>query len=247
MAKQTGVIRLIGTLDGINFYGKKGYARTAGGGYTKENIKTKPSMARTRENATEFGHCSTVKSRFRISLAPFLSVRKDGKLHGRMMQLFPQLMQLDRVNSRGNRRVAKGLETPRGRQLFGDFVLSPACNIFDVLGTSGVFDFPTRTLEVANFDIKDVRFASGATHMALTLGLLHFDFESLGHKLKTSVPFYMDKTYVGTSFSMSVDLPETPGTAIGVLGVKFYQEVAGTYYLLRDAKAVGVDILGVAW
>ncbi len=42
-----------------------------------------------------------------------------------------------------------------------------------------------------------------------------------------------------------MDLPEIPGTAIAVLGIKFYQEVAGTYYLFRDAKAVGVDIVGV--
>ncbi|MGB3342868.1 MAG: hypothetical protein WBA61_03065 [Aequorivita sp.] len=244
MAKQTGIIRLKGTLDGINFYGKDN-ARTAGGGYNTKAIKTKPSMARTRENASEFGHGSRVKRAFRTSLAPFLCIRKDGTLHGRMMQLFPKLIMLDRVNSRGERRVAPGLETPRGRQLLRDFVLSPACEVFEVLGTSGVFDFPSRILEVADFDIKDVRFPSGATHLALTLGLLHFDFASLEYKLNTSAPLYMDKSYAGTSFNLNVDLPEIPGTAIAVLGIKFYQEVAGTYYLFRDAKAVGVDIIGV--
>jgi len=102
MAKQTGSIKLKGTIGDINYYKSKNgghLARAAGGGFQKGSMH-KESMVRTMENATEFGRCSKTKKVFRIALAPFLCVRKDGALHGRMMQLFTKIKDLDLVNSR---------------------------------------------------------------------------------------------------------------------------------------------------
>ncbi|AFL79731.1 hypothetical protein Aeqsu_0208 [Aequorivita sublithincola DSM 14238] len=247
MAKQTGTIKLKGTIDGINYYKSKvgGHlARAAGGGFSK-NPKNKESLVRTMENATEFGRCSRTKKVFRIALAPFLCVRKDGALHGRMIQLFTKLKNLDPVNSRGKRCVGEGLRTPLGVELLGSFVFTPSCNVIEVLAASLNFDFNTRTLSVSNFDVKNVSFPAGATHIALTLGLLHFDFNTLEFSLKNSSPLYMDKQYSATSFEMNTELPDVGGFAVAVLGMKFYQKVESTYYLFKSANAVGVDVLGV--
>ncbi len=115
----------------------------------------------------------------------------------------------------------------------------------EVLAASVDFDFNTRTLSVTNFDIRAVKFPSGATDMALTLGLLHFDFDTLQYRLKSSAPLYMDKNYSATSFEMMTDLPDVNGIAVAVLGMKFYQKVESTYYLFKSANAVGVVVLGV--
>ena len=248
MAKQTGIIRLKGTLDGVNYYHSKAggdLARTAGGGFSNEALKNSSKMVRPRENASEFGHCSRVKSSFRMSLIPFLCIRKDGQLHGRLMQLFTRLKAMDRVNIRGDRKVARGLETPMGAYLMADFVFTPECRVIEILGASESFDFNSRTLSVTNFDIKRVRFPTGSTHIALNLGFLIFDFNSMEYQLKTSAPFYIDKNYNASSFQMSVDLAQGNGMAIAVLGMRFYQEVNGTYYLLKSANAVGLEILEV--
>lgn len=247
MAKQVGSIRLKGTIDGINFYHHKDVghlARKAGGGYTTAAYK-KDKVSRTRENASEFGHCSRAKSKFRIALAPFLCIRKDGRLHSRMIQLFMKLKALDNVNNRGERRVARGLETPMGRYLMKDFEFTPQCKVVDVLGASLNFDFDSRTLEVSNLDLKNVRFPSGSTHLSFTLGLLYFDFDTFDYQLKTSIPFYLDRNFGGSSFEMSVALPEGTGLAMAVLGMKTYQELEGTYYLFRGENAVGLENLGV--
>ena len=247
MAKQTGIIKLKGTIGNINYYESKNgghLARAAGGGYQKGS-KGKESMVRTMENASEFGRCSKTKKAFRIALAPFLCVRKDGALHGRMVQLFTKLKDLDPVNSRGNRYVARGLETLKGIELLRSFVFTPSCNVTEVLAASLHYDFDTRTLSVTNFDIKNAGFPSGATHMALTLGLLHFDFDTLAYRLKNSVPLYIDKNYSATSFEINTDLPEVDGRAVAVLGMKFYQRVESTYYLFKSANAVGVEVLGI--
>tara|TARA_R100001460_G_scaffold25967_4_gene52289 strand:+ start:3457 stop:4242 length:786 start_codon:yes stop_codon:yes gene_type:complete len=247
MAKQTGSIKLKGTIGDINYYKSKNgghLARAAGGGFQKGAMH-KESMARTMENATEFGRCSTTKRVFKNALAPFLCVRKDGELHGRMVQLFTKLKDLDAVNSRGNRSVGRGIETPKGKQLLRDFAFTPSCSTTEVLACSLNYEFNTRTLSVTNFDIKNVGFPAGATHIALTVGLLHFDFDTLEFSLQNSTPLYMNKQYSATSFEMNTDLPEVGGLAVAVLGMKFYQEVQGTYYLFKDANAVGVEVLGV--
>lgn len=247
MAKQAGVLKLEGTIGAINLYHSKngGYlAREIGGGFSKKHRKME-TFVRTMENASEFGHCSSTKKHFRIALAPFLCVRKDGELHGRMVQLFTRLKKLDFINRRGDRRIGRGLETPSGLNLLRNFVFTPSCNVMQVLAASGEFDFNTRAFSVTNFDIKNVSFPSGATHLALTIGLLHFDFDTLKYQLKTSVPFYIDQNYGGSSFQMNVDLPEVDGVSIAVLGMKFYQEVDGTFYLFRNANSVGVEVLGV--
>lgn len=90
MATQKGILPIVGTLRGVNFYFRKGkpVARKAGGGFNEKANKTKPSMERVRANNSEFGNCSMVKSTFRIALFPFLSYYKEGTLHGRMMHLF---------------------------------------------------------------------------------------------------------------------------------------------------------------
>lgn len=248
MAKQIGAIRLRGTIGGINYYSTKIHgdlAREAGGGYNSNDIKNKDSMLRTRENGMEFGHCSKVKRNFRLALAPFLCVRKDGSLHARLMTLFTKLKTLDRMNIRGQRKVGRGLETPLGRREMRSFVFTPACNVMDILAASVSFDFGTRSCSVTNFDVRSVSFPTGATHMALTLGLLSFDFDTLAYKLKTSTPLYIDGTFNATSFELNVEDPEVPGTAMAVLGMKFYQEVEDTYYLFKSANAVGVELLGV--
>lgn len=248
MAKQIGLIRLKGTIGDTNFYSTPNggdLARSAGGGFKSNDIKKKDSMARVRENASEFGTCSKIKKAFRISLAPFLCVRKDGLLHGRMMTLFTMIKSMDRVSLRGKRTVGNGLATPLGLDLLRNFEFTPACNVIDTLGASVNYDFATRSCAITNFDVRHVSFPSGATHMALSLGLLHFDFNALNYKLKMSAPFYIDKTYDENSFELSVEEPEIAGMHIAVLGLKFYQEVKGTYYLFKSANAVGVEVLGV--
>ena len=66
MATQKGIVSLVGTVGGVNFYFRKGkaVARKAGGGFSGKAIKTKASMMRVRENNSEFGHCSSVKKSF---------------------------------------------------------------------------------------------------------------------------------------------------------------------------------------
>ena len=56
MAKQSGLIKLKGTLGGITFYkSQDGYLAREKGGVDAARIASDPSFQRTRENGAEFG------------------------------------------------------------------------------------------------------------------------------------------------------------------------------------------------
>ena len=248
MAKQDGIVRFVGTLGGINFYNRKGVAvaRKAGGGFTRKAIKNKASMQRVRENSSEFGKCSTVKKNFRLSLMPFLNAISDGSLHGRMMSLFQQIKTLDTVNTRGNRTVGQGMTTAMGRKLLKEFEFTPMCSISKTMGGNAQFNWNVYEYLLDDFNIEDVEFPKGASHVGLQLGLLCFDFTTLNYTLYQSDLLLINQEY--SSNTLRLTLTETPdalGTQIAVLGMQFYQEVENEFYAFQDQSTVGIDILDV--
>lgn len=246
MARQRGIIPLSGNLGGITFYIRKGkaVARIAGGGFNGKRIKDDPKMHRIRENSREFGDCSQLKKQFKNALRE-LSFQKDGTLHGRMMKLFMNFMKLDIHGVRGQRQAAVGIMTPEGKSLLQKFRFTPECNLMETAALKGAYNSGSRTFSVQDFDVRKVRFPGEATHMALTLGLLHFDFDTLAYSLKMSLPFYIDKDFEGADFSISTEEPLVSGLGMALLVMRFYENVNGKYYIFQNKKEVGVEVLWV--
>jgi hypothetical protein len=248
MARQTGIIKLEGTLDGINFYIRKGkaVARKAGGGFTRESIKNSSSMERVRENNTEFGDCSRVKKCLKASLHPFLHLYKDVELHARMMRVLHQIKVCDTVSVRGKRQVGNGIATPMGEMLFRKFVFTPKRSVSNTLMGSVFFDWDSFSYTVSEFAVKNVRFAKSATHFEVCVGVLCFDFATLEYQLYMGSPLLIGRDYDADTFSLSpADLPVGSGKQFAFVGLKFYQEVNGVRYLLQEESAIGLEIVGI--
>lgn len=248
MAKQTGIIKLEGTLGDINFYTRKGkpVARKAGGGFNGEKIKNSPTMVRVRENNTEFGDCSKVKRCLKASLHPFLYQYKDVELHARMMQVLQQIKVCDTVSVRGKRQVGIGIGTPMGELLFRNFAFTPKRSVTETLMGSGFFDWDSFSYTVSQFAVENVRFAKSATHLEFSLGVLRFDFATLDYKLFMGDPLLINRNYDADTFSLSLtNLPVGNGKQFAFVGLKFYQEVNGVLYLLQDENAIGLELVGI--
>jgi hypothetical protein len=248
MARQKGLFKVTGTLGGVNFYVVKGvgYARIAGGGFNGKAIRTKPSMVRVRENASEFGHCSTTKKAFRLALLPLFNPPKNSMLHRRKMRLFTALKDLDFVNSRGKRRVAQGLATAKGKRLLKSFVFVPECQATGFVVPQCTFNWVSQTLSVTALDLKHLPFPKGATHLGLSLGVLDFDFETLKHSLHLAPTSYLEKNSLVAGFTLQPDVvvpPEYIGLA--VLGLQFVEVWDGEVYALKEMKAYGCGIMAV--
>lgn len=243
MAKQVGIIRLSGTIGGINFY--KSYARKAGGGFNGKAILTDSKFVRVRENASEFGRVSQVKRSLRNALSPFLSISKDGSLHGRMMSMLMGVAHQDKENIRGERRISAGLRTNKGKYLFDHFVYTPNCIVSEVLGIDLSYDFTDGIFKTPALQSDSIRFPKASTHLALTFGLLHFDFDSRAYELKTAHPIYLERDQDFEGINVTIPAPSLSGCAMALIGLKSYQKIGENYYLLREAQGTGLEILGV--
>jgi len=247
MAKQKGILSLVGTIGEINFYYRNGkaVARKAGGGFNGEAIKTKASMVRVRENNSEFGNCSRVKKNFRIALYPFLRNYHESTLHGRMMQLFQQLKDCDTSSERGKREVGNGILTTAGKELFRSFQFTPKCLVTKVVPMKATYDTQTCVYHVADFDNKQVRYPKNATHVEMQFGVLGVDFEKAIYTMFMATPLFISKQDTLTHFSLvPANLPDTGLERFAFIGITFYQEVNGVTYVLKEDGNVGLLYVG---
>lgn len=123
MAKQVGPIKLTGTVAGITFYkmGDEFYAR-AKGGPTREKVLKDKNSIRTRENASEFAHCSHVAKTLTRGIQ--LLSKSQMPVYRKLLPLLLSLKQFDNTSERGKRNLLSALEHYRARKELRTFIHS---------------------------------------------------------------------------------------------------------------------------
>lgn len=244
MARQKGILKISGTLGDINFYiiGNKGYARKSGGGFNSKAIKTQANMQRVRENASEFGHCSTVKKKYRLALLDFLDGYKERKLHARMMGLFTSIKDLDAVSARGERRVVNGLQTIKGQRLLKTFAFTPKHPFIQLLQHKCSYNNNTQTISIQNFTANHHAAPKSATHIGVKMGLLDVNFDTLKSDLRLS-PVHHVPLGDTVSFNLSPTVIK-PLVHFGVvvLSVRYYELIESSEGVVEVYPMGGVGI-----
>lgn len=246
MAKVKSIVALKGTIGDINFYKRKGVllARTAGGGFNGEAIRTKASMQRVRENGSEFKGCMQTVQFFKQGLQPFLSTFKDGTLHQRLVSLFTQIKNLDAVAARGSRTVFGGLQTAAGLGLLNPYLLTSGSRLEEVLQQTTVFDW-ANGFSITDFEGQRVSFPAGATHLSLQIGYSSLDFAQQTSSFRSSDTVYLSPPDVGTVFIPAPAPTDTEGMQVGVVLARFVQEVNGQFYALKSEGSVVLEVVGL--
>lgn len=246
MARQNGIVVLTGTIGGLNFYSRKGeaFVRKAGGGFDGVAIKKKASMVRVRENGSEFGGCTKAVRQFKTALHPLLSLVKDGSGHNRLVQLFSRIKNLDEVSVRGRRHVHQGLLSVLGRETLLGYVITPGPGLEAVLLHAFEFGWGAAGFTIPNFLPSKLAFPKGATHLELQSGSLVIDFEQRHHSFAGSVPFIIAKTAEVTSVQLAPDpIPEGNGFRIGVVFLRFMQEINGVLYPFKEVPYTVMEVV----
>ena len=84
MAKQTGIIKLKGTIGGISFYKTSdGHLAREKGGPDANRIANDPAFQRTRENGSEFGRAGKGGKLLRIALRNMMQNASDKRVTSR--------------------------------------------------------------------------------------------------------------------------------------------------------------------
>ena len=248
MARQKGIIVIKGTIDGLNFYVRSGQAlvRKAGGGFNGDAIKKKATMVRVRENGSEFGGCMRVTQHFKRALRPLLVLFKDGTMHYRLVQLFTQIKDCDVVSERGKRRVGGGLLTELGKERLRGYLFTPGFDLQKVLKQSFRFEWGLSGFCIDSFSVSKVGFPKGASHMELIVCWLVFDFEGFDYEFHQSDVVLIGKDYSGSTLEIPpVALPEGNGVKVGVVFLRFVQEVNGVVYPMKEVEHVVLEVVYV--
>jgi hypothetical protein len=243
MARQTGIVKLQGTLGGINFYNRLGepLARESGGGFKSNCAKKYP---RIQEQITEMTAASITNKFFKHSFRSLLTGYSDGTLHYRLQSFFMRIKDLDSISGRGQRTVANGMATPYGKRLLKDFDFTTKRSL--LLNGQLAFDWDTYTLTVSQFDIANAGIPKSADLMGLKLMSVRFDFETFECVREESTLLELFPDFGDDSFTLqTAPLPDGVGVRYVFLRVAYYQQVNGVNYLLPGEGQFGLGVLGV--
>lgn len=248
MARQTGLIKLRGTLDNVSFYKTKdGVLARMKTSVDAKRIASDPAFIRTRENGAEFGASAKAGKIVRDAIRPLLNLASDGDVVSRMMKLMTDIKNYDVTSSRGKRNVAAGINDPAAKELLKGFNFNERSNLGSVLAKS--FAVATTTGEVSISDViplNDIAFPPGSTHVSLQSGWVKIDFSTGASDLQlspvTSLP--IDETEQDISL-IPASAPAGSGIDIYVLCIAFYQEVNGIQYPLKNGTFNALSIVEI--
>ena len=160
MATQTGILGLQGTVGGLTF--RKDGSVSQKPPSNKAAFNSAPGLARTRENAAEFGRAASNAKLIRDSLRALIAAASDSRMVSRLTQAVRNVIGLDEINDRGSR-VVDGANIS---QLLGfNFNLGAGIgqSIYFPYAVSGAGADVTLTIPVLNPQV-DVAAPQGATH-----------------------------------------------------------------------------------
>lgn len=246
MAKQAGIFKITGLLDGFSFYqDKHGFQVRRKGGASKEKIYSDPSMKRTLENATEFEFTMKAVKLFKPVLWPFLKQFKDGDLHSRMVSFFRSLVDLDSVSERGQRRVATALGLLPGQEALLGHVFTRSGGLDRCLKRPYTFNWDMTGVVWNSVVGKEIKFPAGATHLKLEASYVVFDLsqQQVLEKVLTP-PFYVSRSFDGAVALVPSHVPTLPGLRVGVVFGQFVQEVNGQLYPFKETDQVFLEVGG---
>ena len=236
MASQTGILGLQGTVGGLVF-AKDGSVRQKPAS-NKAAFKSAPGLARTRENASEFGRAASSAKLLRDSLRALIASASDSKMVSRLTQAVRAVIGLDDTNDRGERLVDKA---NIGELLGFNFNLGAG------IGQSIYFPYTVAgagadvTLTIPNLNpLVDIAPPQGATHYELLFGASAVDFEA-GTYTQAAVAAPLGIVPVNGAASANVSVvaafpaaPAVTEVVVGVVGINYYQQLNGKMYPLNN-------------
>ena len=224
MAQQTGILGLQGTVGGLVFRKDGSVAQKPAS--NKAKFMNSASMARTRENASEFGLAASYSKVLRDSLRVAIASASDSRVASRLTKAMREVIGLDDTNDRGQRVFDASNSAP----LLGFNFNAGAGNGADV----------TLSIPALN-PASDIAAPQGTTHFEVVFAVSSLDMETLIFTnavvaaplgiLAVNSPAQLNQAVVAS-------LPAAPPAAnlvVGVVGINFYQQVNGKFYPLNNS------------
>jgi hypothetical protein len=237
MARQSGLIKIKGTLDNVSFYktkdGDLARMKTSVDG---KRIANDPAFERTRENNAEFGNSAAAGKLMRDAVRPMSLNASDGRVVSRMTQVMTKVKNMDLTSIRGKRNVGEGIIDPAAILLLKGFEFNKQALLSAILFKPATVDLGTGEITISNLVPQmDVVWPQGATHIQLTSGFTSVDFVTGDKDLQMSNPVNLPIDATSTTVVLTpLSAPSVAGTNLYLLKIEFFQEVNGNQYTLKN-------------
>ncbi|PZX20139.1 hypothetical protein LX69_00593 [Breznakibacter xylanolyticus] len=249
MAKQSGIIKLEGTIGDITFYkSKDGMLARAKGGVDGDRIKSDAAFARTRENGLEFARAGSAGKLLRMAFRAQLMKAADNRMVSRLTKQMMVVVKADATSIRGQRNVLDGeLELLTGFDFNLDGKLSST--LYAQYGAT--IDRVSGELEVtipAFSPDSAIVAPEGATHFRFISAGASIDFEGNVFEAVTSQTGELslsDGNIAAVTLTNTLTANSTHPLFL-VLGIEFYQMVNGVSYSLKNGRYNALSLVSVS-
>jgi hypothetical protein len=267
MARQSGPLKYKGTLGDVRHFkikGLPGYFAGLIGGPTAEQVKTAPEFERTRENMNEFGGSASAGKSVRVGLAQLIKQMADNRITGRLTAVMKKINLEDTSGVRGYRSIL----ISQYPQYLQGFSFNKSVS-FDSILYAPYTMVPAVTRDSVDVNIPDfnpmnfINAPSGATHFRIVSAISvisDFQFNSASQLYEPTSALLNEISNVAYSGFIDLSNPSTgaininnplPGTptmtpdvmVINCIGIEFYQEVGGNYYIFNSGNALKIQNL----
>ncbi|MBK7304106.1 MAG: hypothetical protein IPI90_12875 [Saprospiraceae bacterium] len=137
MGRQSSLIKVVGTLDDLNFYKTAdGHLVRMKGGVSGDRIKNDPAFARTRENMEEFKEINKAGKIIRGGFRNLIGRGADPRASSRLVGVLSKIMKYDTTSLRGERKVGIGLIDAVAKSLLSNFNFNQFAELDQILKMS---------------------------------------------------------------------------------------------------------------
>lgn len=237
MARQSGLIKIKGTLDNVSFYKTKdGHLARMKTSVDADRIATDPAFERTRENNKEFGSSASAGKLMRDALRPMALNAADGRVVSRLTKVMTAIKNLDATSARGERNVGEGITDPNAILKLKGFEFNKEALLSAILYKPMTVNTGTGEIVIADLIPQmDVVWPQGATHVQFTAGFASVDFVNGDKDLQQSASVNLPIDGTQTTVTLTpVAAPSVSGTNLYLLKIEFFQEVNGVQYTLKN-------------
>ena len=248
MARQSGLIKLKGTLDNVNFYKTKdGNLARMKTSVDAKRIANDPAFERTRENGKEFGSSAGSGKLLRDAVRPMAMNASDGRVTARMTKIMTAIKNLDTTSDRGKRVVALGIQDPAGAATLKGFDFNKDAILGSILFKPFTVDTATGEIVITDLSpMNDVIWPQGATHIQLTAGFAGVDFQTAEKDLQVSASVNLPIDPLLTTVILTpASAPVLGTTLLYLLKIEFFQEINGSQYTLKNGLYNALRIVEV--
>jgi hypothetical protein len=249
MAKQTGDIKIEGTIGDLTFYKWGGqYLVKRKSGFTSESIKRDPKCARIRENGKEFGRSSTASKLLCMSLKNLVKTASDNWMFRRLASVMYKVVRSDTTSISGERNVSNGrLELLQGFEFNSNQKLGMAlhapyqCEINRETGIVNIYIPPFIPADMITAPNK-------TTYFTITAGAAAVEFQARTFDVDTKKTAQLSFNSLPTE-EIKIELvipPASKRPLFVVLGIEFYQEVDGVQQMVEKGDYNSLALVAVS-